>query len=159
VGRNVTGNAFSVDQGGNAVTIAAKQLSTGTVGEMMTPGILTCTPGTALSAVAQMMAVHRVHAIVVFGRHESMLPWGVISDLDLVGAIDSGANAGAIAASPVITVTPDDTVLHAAHLMSEHSTAHLIVVADPASPLPIGVISSLDIVRAIAAGSAGTTSL
>jgi CBS domain-containing protein len=101
-----------------------------------------------------MMASHRVHAIVVFGRHESMLPWGVISDLDLVAAIDSGANAGAIAASPVVTVTPDDTVRHAAQLMREHSTAHLIVVADAGSPLPIGVISSLDIARAIAAGSA-----
>jgi CBS domain-containing protein len=83
-----------------------------------------------------------------------MLPWGVISDLDLVAAIDSGANAGAIAASPVVTVTPDDTVRHAAQLMREHSTAHLIVVADAGSPLPIGVISSLDIARAIAAGSA-----
>ena len=136
------------------MAIATKHLRTGTIVESMTPGILTCSPTTPLRTVAEMMATHRVHAIVVFGRHESMLPWGVISDLDLVAAIDSGANAGAIAASPVVTVTPDDTVRHAAQLMREHSTAHLIVVADAGSPLPIGVISSLDIARAIAAGSA-----
>jgi CBS domain-containing protein len=124
------------------VAIATKHLRTGTIVESMTPGILTCSPTTPLRTVAEMMATHRVHAIVVFGRHESMLPWGVISDLDLV------------AASPVVTVTPDDTVRHAAQLMREHSTAHLIVVADAGSPLPIGVISSLDIARAIAAGSA-----
>jgi CBS domain-containing protein len=134
------------------VAIATKELTTGTIGESMTPGILTCSPATPLRTVAEMRATHLVHAIVVFGRHESMLPWGVISDLDLVGAVDSGANAGAIAASPVVTVTPDDTVLHAAQLMREHSTAHLIVVADAGSPLPIGVISSLDIAGAIAAG-------
>jgi CBS domain-containing protein len=36
--------------------------------------------------------------------------------------------------------------------MREHSTAHLIVVADAASPIPIGVLSSLDVVRAVAEG-------
>lgn len=97
-----------------------------------------------------MMASHRVHAIVVFGHNDSLMPWGVVSDLDLVGAIGSGANAGAIATSPVVTVTPDDSVLHAARLMREHATAHLIVIADADSPLPIGVLSSLDIARALA---------
>jgi CBS domain-containing protein len=116
----------------------------------MTAGILTCSPSAPLRTVARMMATHRVHAIVVFGHQDTLLPWGVVSDLDLVGAIDSGANAGAIAASPVVTVTTDDTLIGAAQLMREHSTAHLIVVADAASPIPIGVLSSLDVVRAVA---------
>ena len=91
-----------------------------------------------------------MHAIVVFGPHDSLMPWGVVSDLDLVGAIGSGKTAGAIATSPVVTVTPDGTVLDAAHLMREHRTAHLIVIADVDSPLPIGVLSSLDVARALA---------
>ena len=34
--------------------------------------------------------------------------------------------------------------------MREHSTSHLIVVADESSPLPIGVLSTLDIARVFA---------
>lgn len=129
---------------------ASSEVTNGTVGDLMTAGILTCSPSAPLRTVARMMATHRVHAIVVFGHQDTLLPWGVVSDLDLVGAIDSGANAGAIAASPVVTVTTDDTLIGAAQLMREHSTAHLIVVADAASPIPIGVLSSLDVVRAVA---------
>jgi CBS domain-containing protein len=132
------------------VPTASSEVTNGTVGELMTAGILTCSPSAPLRTVARMMATHRVHAIVVFGHQDTLLPWGVVSDLDLVGAIDSGANAGAIAASPVVTVTTDDTLIGAAQLMREHSTAHLIVVADAASPIPIGVLSSLDVVRAVA---------
>jgi CBS domain-containing protein len=134
------------------VPTASSEVTNGTVGELMTAGILTCSPSAPLRTVARMMATHRVHAIVVFGHQDTLLPWGVVSDLDLVGAIDSGANAGAIAASPVVTVTTDDTLIGAAQLMREHSTAHLIVVADAASPIPIGVLSSLDVVRAVAEG-------
>lgn len=132
------------------MTLTLPDVQTGTVGDAMTPGILTCSPATPLRTVAQMMATHRVHAIVVFGNEDSLLPWGVLSDLDLVGALESRAPAGAVAASPIVTVTPGHSLLHAAQLMRENSTTHLIVVADEASPLPIGVLSTLDIARAFA---------
>jgi CBS domain-containing protein len=135
------------------MTTTLPELTTGTVGDAMTPGILTCLPVTPLRVVARMMAGHRVHAIVVFGNDNRLLPWGVVSDLDLVGAIGTHAIAGAVAGSPVVTVTPDDSLLCAAQLMREHSTAHLIVIADEASPLPIGILSSLDLARALAAES------
>jgi predicted transcriptional regulator len=125
------------------------ELRTGTVGEVMSPGVLTCLPLTPLRDVARMMARHRVHAIVVFGTDDRLHPWGVISDLDLVGAIGTGANAGAVAASPVITVTPELMLEHAATLMAENESAHLLVVSD--TGLPVGVISSLDLARALAA--------
>ena len=47
------------------MTVSSATLTTGTVAEAMTPGILTCLPVTPLRVVAQMMATHRVHAIVV----------------------------------------------------------------------------------------------
>jgi CBS domain-containing protein len=131
----------------------APQLETGTVGDAMTLGILTCLPVTPLRTVARMMATNRVHAIFVFGHDDHLSAWGVVSDLDLVAAIGTHASAGSIAASPVVTVTPDDTLEHAAQLMREHSTSHLIVVAEQSSPLPIGVLSSLDLARALAAES------
>jgi CBS domain-containing protein len=136
------------------MTVGSAGFTTGTVGEAMTPGILTCSPVTPLRVVARMMMTHRVHAIVVFGHEDSLLPWGVLSDLDLIGAIESGAPAGAVAASPIVTVTPGESLQQAAWLMREHSTTHLIVVADESSPLPIGVLSTLDVARAFATESA-----
>jgi CBS domain-containing protein len=130
------------------MTIAQPELHTGIVGEAMTAGILTCHPATPLTTVARTMATHRVHAVVVFDAGDALRPWGVVSDLDLVAALDTEATAGAVAASPVVTVTVDDTLVHAAQLMREHATTHLIVVThDDSSPLPIGVLSTLDIVR------------
>lgn len=131
------------------MTATFSDLRTGTVGEAMTPGVLTCLPVTPLRDVARMMARHRVHAIVVFGTDDRLHPWGVISDLDLVGAIGTGAHAGSVAASPVITVTPELALEHAATLMAENETTHLLVVSD--TGLPVGVISSLDVARALAA--------
>src|ERR1700758_5747794 len=121
---------------------------TGTLGEVMTPGVLTCLPVTPLRAVARMMARHRVHAIVVFGSDDRLHPWGVVSDLDLVAAIGANANAGAVAASPVVTVTPEEPLEHAATLMAENQTSHLLVISD--AGLPVGVISTLDVARALA---------
>jgi len=134
------------------MTVTLPELGTGTVGDAMSPGVLTCLPVTPLRVVARMMATHRVHSIVVFGTDDDLHPWGVVSDLDLVAGIGSIANAGAIAGSPVVTVTPDDTLIHAAQLMRENSTAHLLVVA-PDTHLPIGVLSTLDIAGALAAES------
>ncbi len=131
------------------MTVTYTELGTGTVGEAMNPGVLTCLPITPLRTVARMMARHRVHAIVVFGTDDRLHPWGVISDLDLVEAIGTHANAGAVAASPVVTVTSDLTLLHAAKLLAENETSHLLVIND--AGLPIGVLSTLDIARAFAA--------
>jgi CBS domain-containing protein len=133
------------------MTVTETELRTGTVGEAMTPGVLTCLPVTPLRVVARMMARHRVHAIVVFGSDDALHPWGVVSDVDLVGAIGTSANAGAIAASPVVTATIDLPLQHAATLLTENETTHLLVVSDRG--LPVGVLSTLDVARALAAES------
>jgi drug/metabolite transporter (DMT)-like permease len=52
----------------------------------MNPGVLTCAPATTLRDVARMMSMHRIHAVVVLGNDSGLRPWGVVSDLDLVGA-------------------------------------------------------------------------
>lgn len=131
------------------MTVTYTELEAGTVGEAMNPGVLTCLPVTPLRSVARMMARHHVHAIVVFGSDDRLRPWGVISDLDLVAAIGTHANAGAVAASPVVTVTTELTLIHAARLLAENETGHLLVIND--AGLPIGVLSTLDVARAFAA--------
>jgi CBS domain-containing protein len=131
---------------------------TGTVGEAMSRGVISCPPETPLRAVARMMATFGVHAIFVFEHvdedDEAMQLWAVVSDLDLVAAaqldLDS-VTAGATAVTPLVTVAADRSIAEAGSLMAQYGIAHL-AVTDPASRRPIGVISTLDIARAVAAG-------
>jgi CBS domain-containing protein len=46
-------------------------------------------------------------------------------------------------------VADSDELAHAAQLMVEHEVSHLIVV-EPQSTRPVGVVSTLDIARALA---------
>jgi CBS domain-containing protein len=129
-----------------------------TVAEAMHPGVLTCPLETSLRDVARMMSLYRIHAVVAFGEEsddaEGPGLWGVVSDLDLVQAAASSdfadRTARGTAITPVLMVRPEDTLLHAAQLMSEHEVTHL-VVADHGSVRPVGVISTLDLARALAA--------
>ena len=118
------------------------------VADAMHPGVVTCPLETPLRDVAWMMGVHRIHAVVVFGEGPEL--WGVVSDLDLVQAAAAGdfeaRTAGGIAVTPLLMVESVDTLTHAAQLMSEHQVAHLIVV-EPTSGRPIGMLSTLDLAR------------
>jgi CBS domain-containing protein len=125
-----------------------------TVFDAMHPGVVSCPAAVPLRVVARMLASHRIHALIVFAEHRAAEPseWSVVSDIDVVraavrGDVDS-ATAGGIAASPVVLVSPADTLDHAAELMIENETTHLIVV-DPQSARPIGVLSTLDLARVL----------
>jgi CBS domain-containing protein len=98
------------------------------------------------------MSTYGVHCVVVFG-HEEYAPWGVVSDLDLVRAAGSEdvdfPTAGTTAATPLVFVGPDERLERASQLMADHETTHLVVI-DPATRRPLGVLSTLDVARAIA---------
>jgi CBS domain-containing protein len=85
---------------------------------------------------------------------------GVVSDLDLVAAAFvrdlDGQAAGASAAPPVVTVAAEETVERAAQLMTEHATAHLVVV-DSRRGRPMGVLSTLDVAAALSGGQVAMT--
>ena len=57
--------------------------------------------------------------------------------------------AGATAATPLLTIRPDETVQRAAQLMTEHGITHLVVV--DAGHRPVGVISTLDVAASLSA--------
>jgi len=124
--------------------------------DAMHPGMISCPPETPLRTVARMMASYRVHAIVVHAHDEDQLPggdrWGVVTDADLVrAALDDdldGLTAKQVAASPVLTVTSVDPLPRAMQLMTEHEVTHVIVV-ERHSGRPIGVLSTLDVARAL----------
>jgi CBS domain-containing protein len=123
----------------------------------MHQGVVTCHPETPLTKVAQMMAGHRIHSVVVWSdpqeANEDGTLWGVVSDLDLARAIAVGAvglTAEAVTSSPVLTVTADDNIRRAAELMVAGGAGHLVVVR---RGRPVGVISTLDLARVLADGS------
>ena len=127
-----------------------------TVGDAMHAGIVTCSPADDLDQVAAAMAENGIHCLVAIdegppGEDDDRL-WGVLSDLDLMRGMVSGAalDAGNLAELDVATVTPEDTLDDAARVMVRRGLAHLVVVE---AGRPVGVISTLDIARATRNGS------
>jgi CBS domain-containing protein len=124
------------------------------VADAMHHGVLTCPRDAPLSAVAEVMARHGVHCVVVTDAPEAAGSlWGVVSDGDLVAAASvrdlDEQTAGATAATEALTIAPEESLRHAAQLMTEHALAHLVVV-EAESRRPIGVLSTLDVAAALA---------
>jgi CBS domain-containing protein len=122
------------------------------VAEAMHHGVLTCSRDASLADVAGLMASRRVHCIVVTEEPDNADSlWGVVSDLDLVAAASvrdlDEQTAEASAATAALTVSPEETLQRAAQLMTEHGTAHLVVV--DAARRPVGVLSTLDVAAAL----------
>ena len=128
-----------------------------TVSDAMRSGVISCPPETPLKTVARMMADNHVHSIVVIppGSDGGGKPWGIVSDLDLVqaGGEADDRTAGETCTTEVVSVGPEDSLERAARLMAEHRTSHLIVV-DPRSDHPLGVLSTLDVAGIVAWGRA-----
>jgi len=125
------------------------------VGDAMHPGVVSSPPETSLSAVAALLSTHGMHSVFVFDceseRREADAFVGMVSDL-LVAAAWAGLEtrtAGQSAVTPIVTVTTDDALEHAAELMVENSLSHLCVV-DSSTRRPVGVISTIDIARVVA---------
>jgi CBS domain-containing protein len=134
-------------------------LDRATVADAMHPGILTCEPDAGAREVARLMATHRVHCVAVlgvsYGSPESYV-WGIVSDLDVLGAGVGGepeATARDLAGQPVITVKATTPLREACRLMVEHQVSHL-VVSDPETNRPTGIISTTDVAGVLAWGDA-----
>ena len=100
------------------------------------------------------MAGYRVHCVVV--EHSAPAdnrPWAVISDLDLLHALKEGSSGPAheLARTELVSVTADTPLGRAIALMDEHAVSHLLVV-QPHSGQPVGVLSALDLAGAVAFG-------
>lgn len=130
------------------------------VGEVMHAGVVTCSSDASLERVAELMAVHRIHCVVVEQTDDA--PWGLVSDLDLAAMFAAGElegkSAGESAVTPVLMVSPDETLRRAAQQMAEHGSAHLVVI-DPFSREPVGVLSTLDLAEVVASFNAGIIAL
>jgi len=134
-------------------------LSRATVGDAMHLGIISCDAETSLAEIARLMAIHHVHCIAVMAPSHGVdggdLVWGLLTDLGLIRAglrLGSDQSAArALANEPVMSIRPTMPLRQAAEKMLEHGVNHMIVI-DPETRRPIGVLSTLDIVRVLAWG-------
>ena len=133
----------------------ASQLHRVSAGEAMHRGVLSVPFQTPLTKVAEMMARYRMHCVVALderGEYQTRY-WGLIPAAELVRIATTqdleDRTAGGSMTSQVVTVEPADSVHDAAELMSDHEVDHVIVV-DPVSDRPVGVISTLDVAQVLA---------
>jgi CBS domain-containing protein len=138
--------------------VSATVLSVTTVGAVMHPGVVACSPDTPVAEVARMMADLRMHCIAVVGsarRHDGdeRLLWGLVSDMDVLHAAHRGdltLPASEVAATAPLALPESAGLDRAAAMMAEHDAAHVVVVGR--SGLPSGIVSTLDVLRIVAAG-------
>ena len=133
------------------MTISQTQLERVHVGDVMHTGMLTTDPSTPLRIVARLMAEQRVHAVAVADPDYARRPWGIVTDLDVAAAAADEADqtAGEAAKHELVTVSAGDPLSSAAQRMVEHCVSHLVVI-DPATGHPTGIISTLDVAAAYA---------
>ena len=125
-------------------------LSSVHVGDLMRHGLIRCPPDASLITAARFMADRGVHSVLVTDA-ASGRPWGIVSDVDVARAVAQGtveSTAAEAAGTPLLTVESSTTMAEAARLMAEHQLGHLVVVSRH-ERLPIGVISTLDVARAL----------
>jgi CBS domain-containing protein len=121
----------------------------------MSTNLVTCAPDERLPGIAATMAERGVHSVIV--RDAAAGPrspgWRLLTDLDLVSAAprDLARTAISLARTPAV-VDAGDSLAHAAAAMEAHGTAHLLVVEEGAEG-PVGLLSAMDVARAIAGGA------
>lgn len=124
-----------------------------TVLDAMRVGVVSCPPDTSLREVARVMATYRIHCVLVT-EVEGDKPWGLVSDIDVAAAAGADVDrltAREAARTEIVTVAADASMKLAAQLMAERGAAHLVVV-QPHSGHPVGVLSTLDLAGVLACG-------
>jgi CBS domain-containing protein len=144
---------------------AVPRFDAASVADVMHHGVVTCAPGASLEDVAELMVRHGVHCLVVEGLVADpdggeRLVWRVLDDLDLARALArdgitaSTMPAAEAATGPGATVAPDDSLTLAASLIVANGLTHLVVATDQGGR-PVGVVSALDLARALASARPG----
>jgi CBS domain-containing protein len=117
-----------------------------TVRDVMHRGLITCAPGASLTEVATALVERRSHTALVWGT----AGLAFVTDLDLIAASlrDDPALTAAAIASPGMAIIRADAALEvAAAMVVERPDGHVVAVDEQG--FPVGVVSTLDLVRTI----------
>lgn len=123
-----------------------------TVADVMSDAMLVCRDKTPVVAAARSMTDAHYRSVLVV--NSAGKPLGVVSGADLLEAceeVDCSALTVSQVMHPALTIHMNASLREAADLMIQHHH-HRLVVVDPAQPdaIPLGVISSVDIVAEMA---------
>jgi CBS domain-containing protein len=126
-----------------------------TVSQVMSYGLVVCRETTSIAAAARAMRERRSRAVVVIQAHGR--PLGVVTGFDLLPFLDQHDTHQPVTSvmHPPHTIQPEASLREAAdQMLREH--VHRLLVVDPAEPdsMPLGLISTSDIVRGMAAPGA-----
>lgn len=132
-----------------------------TVGDLMAVDPIVVHANASLSEVAALLDHHHIHGVPVVDGAGSLV--GVLSQTDLIRARSTeylwanwpGLAVRHLMTSPAITVTRSTPIPMAAAKMEKHHIHRLVVVSDEDERLPIGVISTTDLVHSIVTATEG----
>lgn len=130
------------------------------VAHLMHPDPVSIEANASLADAARRMDEHHVHGLPVVDAAGRLV--GVVSQTDLLRARSTeylwanwpGLAVRHLMTSPAVTVTPSTTLAAAAVLMEQRRIHRLVVVADDDPRLPIGILSTSDLIHAMVAAAA-----
>lgn len=130
-----------------------------TVGDLMALEPIVVQANAPLDDAAALLDRNQVSGLPVVDRTGSLV--GVISQTDLLRARSTeylwtnwaGLAVRHLMTAPAITVTRSTPIPIAARKMERHHVHRLVVVADEDERLPIGLLSTTDVIHAIAIGT------
>ena len=124
--------------------------------DVMSAPIRMCPPDLPLEEAAELMADERIHCLAVVEVPEDPTEEdrlvGLLSALDLVAALDTSSPPASVAelvTTELESVAADAPLADAVRQMHESRIPHLVVVAR-GSGRPVGLLSTLDVLRALA---------
>ncbi len=119
------------------------------VEDVMHYGVITCRTHTLLKEVVRIITDTDVHALVVVNDDGTVA--GIMSHMDLLRRYGHNllmVTAADVMTAKVITIAADAPVHEAVALMLKHNIRRILVTeAGPHGELPIGVISTTDVIR------------
>ena len=119
------------------------------VKHIMHKGVITCAPDLLIQEVVRVIADTDVHAIVVVSPSGEVE--GIISHMDLLrlyGKDLTQYRAADVMTEDVVDVHPEELVTDAVKLLVSKDIHRLLVTAETeAGKMPIGVLSTTDIIR------------
>jgi len=113
------------------------------VSDAMNKAIVTCSRDAGLREMGRLMASHHIHSLVMSLGEPAR--WALVLDVDIAQAAIGRPDATAMdLAAPATGIPHEASLIRAIEVMREQRTSHLIVT-DPDSGQPTGMISALDI--------------
>jgi CBS domain-containing protein len=128
-----------------------------TVGDLMTADPIVVGAETPLAEAARSLDAHRLSGLPVVDASGALV--GVISETDVLRARATsylwsawgGLRVRHLMTSPAITAHCGTRIEEAARIMEREHVHRLVIVADDDARLPIGILSTSDVLHAIAA--------